>query len=256
MKTTRALRFAGLVLSMAAGVILIGGPAHAAAPDETAPTAVSAWFAQDTARTAADVLADKAVNAHGADDTPVAARNGYSAGTPRRLHAWGPGVLADDSSNFTTPTDEWVAALLLRGRVIGTIAAAIDPAGIVRFTYLDDDAAAGAALAAEPSGKIVRDPQLGGLAAVTADGSATGLSTYTATALGNAKGRDALREKVRKAHDRSSWDTGDSGAGSPSPDDGSAASFWPGALIVAIVGGLVVAFIGRRSRAGGHPSMR
>lgn len=247
-----ALRLAGLMMAAAAGAVLVGGPATAGAPEEAAPAAVLAWFAGDAPRTAGDVLANKAVTARGAGDTSRAAGSGYRAGPPHRLHTWGAGVLADDSANVTAATDEWVAALFLDERVIGTIAA-VDRAGAVRFTYLDDDAAAGAALTAPGQGKIVKDPQLGGLAAVAADGSATGLSAYTATALGGARGGGALRAAVRTAHDRSSWDTSDGGAAPASAATEPADSAWPGALLLLAVGTVVLAFVHRRSRAAGGP---
>lgn len=246
MTTKEVFRLAGLMLAAAAGAVLISGPAAAAPAEAATPEAVAAWFATDAPRAAADILADKAVTARGVGDTTrAAATSGYRAGSPHQLHTWGPGVLADGSADATAATDEWVAALFLRGQVIGTIAAATS-SGTVRFTYLDDDAAAGAALTSPAPGKVVRDPQLGGLAAVAADGSAKGLSTYTANALGAAKDRSALRAAVRHAHDRSSWDTGDSGAVTTKP----AGSAWPGALLLLVVGALVIAFVHRRS----HPA--
>lgn len=253
MNTKTMLRLASLTAAVTAGLLLISGPASAADPDETAPQAVGAWFAGSAPQTAADVLANKATVAHAQGDPTNPAAAGYSAGVPRRLHTWGPGVLADSSASVTTATNEWVAALYLRGRVIGTIAAVEDATGAVRFSYLDDDAAAGTALAAGPAGKVVRDPQLGGLAAVTADGTATGLSTYTANALGKARDRDGLRAAVRQAKDRNSWDTSDSGGSSPAE---STDSVWPGVALIAVTGVIVVAFIGRRSRASGRPSTR
>jgi hypothetical protein len=126
----------------------------------------------------------------------------YTADAPVRLHSWNEDFVAGDASEIVVADDQWVAALHHDGNVVGTIAAALSPAAQVTMSYIDDDVAAGTALASgDVSGNVVQDPRMGGLVEVLPDGTAEGLSAVAAAEVDSVDQATELREAVLDAHD-------------------------------------------------------
>lgn len=172
----------------------VAGTSPAAAQD--APPAVASWFADDAAAVAADVLGAGAV-----DITDGAARTGvYSVGDPVPLHRWDEGFVEGEPVDPVAFDGEWVAPLSRDGVVVGTIAA-VESAGTVRFSYLDDDASAGAVLRDGVEGDVLQDAQLGGLVEVTEGGQVDAVSRAADDHLTAVADEDALQDLVQGAHD-------------------------------------------------------
>lgn len=169
--------------------------ASAAAPD--VPPAVAAWFAQDAAGVAHDVLVDGAKDIAASGVAPAGT---FTVGEPVRLHHFDPAFVEGETDEALTASDEWVATLYRDGVATGTIAA-IDAAGAVRFSYVDNDAPAGIALAEAPTGDIVQDAQLGGLLEVGADGAVDGLSRVTQEQVAGVDTTAELQAVVAEAHE-------------------------------------------------------
>lgn len=183
-----------IVAALTAGIVLlIASPASAGEPSVPAP--VVAWFAKDAGAVAADVLDNGAV---GID----AGRPGgiFTVGAPVRLHYWNPAFVAGTSDQIVNARDEWVAALYRDGAVAGTIAATLSEAGVVAFSYADDDITAGKALLSrDGTGSLVHDVRMGGLVDVRPDAKSAGLAD--------------LRAAIRGAHSRAATDVTDSAEG-------------------------------------------
>ncbi|WP_162906941.1 hypothetical protein [Allorhizocola rhizosphaerae] len=215
MTMKKALRAGALATALTIGVVLLGSPASADAPTVGAPPAVVAWFAQDAAQVASDVLGTKAVSLE-----PDQAGGAYAVGVPARVHDWNPQFVSGTSDQVAVSRDEWVAALYRDGQIVGTIAAVLAPDGKVAFSYADDDAAAGKGLVSrDVAGKIVQDFRMGGLVEVKPDGRTLGLSTVAASMLG-VDGAADLRATVRNAHLPGPLDSaGSAEAGSGAPPE-------------------------------------
>lgn len=245
MTTTTSWRRAMVGLLVAMGLLLLGSPANAAPGADGVPPAVAQWFVQDAPRVAGDVLGQDAVNL--GPGQPVGT---YAAGSPVRLHDWNPQFVAGTSSQVAVPSDEWVAALYRNGTVVGTIAATSSPAGQIALSYLDDDAAAGQALASGARlGDVVQDLRMGGLLEVAPNGVAKGLSAVAASRLTTGGSVTALQKTVRDAHDSKAWgaaDSAGSGGGGTDRQVDHGTRLWLGAAVG--MAGLVLLVAGNRSQ--------
>src|SRR5688572_28090080 len=114
----KTLRAGGLAAALTIGIVLLGSPASAGASTVSVPPAVSAWFAQDAAQVARDVLGTNAVSLE-----PGQLVGAYAVGVPAQLHDWNPDFVSGTSNHTALPRNEWVAALYSDGQIVGTIAA-------------------------------------------------------------------------------------------------------------------------------------
>ncbi|GIG39191.1 hypothetical protein [Cellulomonas phragmiteti] len=205
------------VRSRTAGVLGLGlaltwvvGASPAAAQE--VPPAVATWFAQDAPAVAADVLGGSV------DIAARAARAGvYSVGEPVPLHRWSEGFVEGESVDPVAFDGEWVAPLVRDGAVVGTIAA-VESAGEVRFSYLDDDASAGAVLSEGVEGDVLQDPQLGGLLEVAEGGDVEAVSRSAVTFLTDVADEAGLQAMVQEAHDPGVQTIAADGAGGAADD--------------------------------------
>ncbi len=250
---TRDLGSAAVILGLVTS-LLIATPSTASESDAPLPPDVETWFEETAPTFARDVLVD----ATGVDAPSTG--GAYTVGEPLPLYDWAESFEERGTGALVETSGEWVAPLYLNGGVVGTIAAARTD-GHIEFSYLDDDAAAGRALLAVPEGRLVQDPQLGGLLAVESDGDATGLSRVAESTLANVGSTRELSAALDEAHARSARSDLDGSAGAGSADVTSAAStatpdagqMWRILLGAALAAaGVVVLVAVRRSDASSH----
>ncbi|MDQ0424298.1 hypothetical protein [Cellulomonas iranensis] len=240
------------VLPVVVTVLVLGLMVPPAAAAAEAPDEVATWFAHEAPRVAGDVLEERAV-----DIDPSAVRTSdFAVGEPVALHRWSQEFVDGESLEPLVVSGEWAAPLYRDGSVVGTIAATLET-GSVRFSYVDDDADAGRALAAHPSAPVVQDPRLGGLLAVEQDGAVEDLSRGAGAALEEVGDIQELRSAVLEAHepDLQAFPA-DGGSGGARDDGGLRAA----AGLVLVVGGLAaltrqrsLGSVARRSK--GRPVM-
>lgn len=205
---TRA-RLATTALALAAGFNLLSPgvtSAHQPAPDsdsftisadgETVPPDVASWFRNKAARSARDALVTGATDIAGTPGNPA---QKFAAGAPLPLYEWSPAFLSDGTGEPAAFAHLWVAPLMVDHEVAGTIAATDTPSGGIKFAYVDDDSAAGRALGSKLDGRLVNDPEVGGLVLLGPDHSVIGLSGRTKPVVVNPGSLTELRTGIVEA---------------------------------------------------------
>lgn len=237
MKTTMIRRLAS-VAALTVG-LLAAAQAPAAASD--VPADVAAWFEQDAARVASEVLGSgDSLGTYG-----LSASASFEVGAPVQLHTWTEVYLESGTGAPAVSVQEWVAPMTRGGRVVGTIAATRAADGTVAFLYVDDDAPGGQGLAAGGFDKVVHDDAAGGLIAL-GDGSAHGLSKAAQEKIGNLETPAKVRAAVIESHDPKNWAPGEGSGAATSTELPAVQAVSAGVGLVLLAGGVVFWLRGRR----------